>query len=137
MNFSRSFLWAFLLLACLCTAGFAQQPQKFRLSSLSEKATVAETQEWLIAALTQNGSYYSKNTQQVQDLGAISSSKEAVYTDSKISEVKFNGSLLTYKITRAMQINSSGTKGVQTGSDSPQIPQETTATVSKTSIPTK
>jgi hypothetical protein len=108
----------------------AQDKKGFRLSSLPENATIAETQEWLTAALTQNSSYLSKNIQQLKDLGSRSASNETTYTDSKISEVKFQGPVLTYKLFRSMQINSSGVKtGMQSGNSSPSIPEETTATV--------
>ncbi len=129
MKFSRSF-FCLVLVLMLASFASAQDKRGFRLSSLPENATIAETQEWLIAALTQNSSYLSKNNQQLRDLGSRSATNESTYTDSKISDVKFQGTVLTYKLFQSTQINSSGGKtGVQTGNSAPPMPQETTATV--------
>ena len=130
MNFARSFFCLALVLMLASVFASAQDKRGLRLSSLSENATIAETQEWLTAALTQNSSYLSKNTQQLKDIGTRSSSNETTFTDSKISEVKFQGTVMTYKLFRSMQISSGGGKaGMQSSSNAPPIPQETTATV--------
>ncbi len=130
MNFSRSFFCSVLVLMLASVFVSAQDKRGFRLSSLPENATIAETQEWLTAALTQNSSYLSKSIQQLKDFGSMSASNETTYTDSRISEVKFQGSVLTYKLFRSTQLNSGGGKtGVQSGNSSPPIPQESTATV--------
>jgi hypothetical protein len=133
MNILRCFC-SIALLVFVCMGSFAQEKEKLRLSSLPEKANLAETQEWLIAALTQNSAYLSKNTQKTKNIGigSSSSSDDVTYTDSKISEVKFQGSLLTYKLFQSLQTNS-GTSKITTqsgsGSSTPPVPQETNATV--------
>jgi hypothetical protein len=139
MSVSRC-ICSIALLVFACMGSFAQEkinaktnaksPDKIRLSSLPEKATVAETQEWLTAALIQNSSYLSKDFQKVKDFGAQSASNEVMYTDSKISEVKFQGSVLTYKLNQAIQANSgAGRINTQSGNSLPPVPQETNSTV--------
>jgi len=108
MRFLGSFLSSLLFVAVICSVGFAQDKDKFKLSALPENATQAETQEWLTAALLQNSAYLAKVNQAVRSLGSRSSDTQAGYIDTKISEVKFQGSVLSYRTNRSVQISSGG-----------------------------
>ena len=123
MRFLGSFLSSLLFAAVICSVGFAQDKDKFKLSALPENATQAETQEWLTAALLQNSAYLAKVNQAVRSLGSRSSDNQSGYIDTKISEVKFQGSVLSYRTNRTVQISSGG---VQTsgGGGFPVVPQE-------------
>jgi hypothetical protein len=127
MNFSRSFFYSLLFVVLVSASVSAQgkDRDKIRLMALPENASAAETQEWLIQALTQNSSYIAKIDQPVKQIGSGSVSKQSGYTDTKISEVKFTGTVLTYRIMSSVQLNGGGT---QSGSF-PPVPQEESSRV--------
>jgi hypothetical protein len=85
----------------------AQQKPLQLPSSLPDSATLAETQEWLTKILTRNSSHIAKVEQGVKQLGG-GTSKSSGYIESKISELTFKGTVLSYKITQGTQFNSGG-----------------------------
>lgn len=104
MKFLR-FFFCFVLLGLLSvTVSFAQKKDK--LSSLPDDATLEETQAWLVRAIGQNASYTSKVIQSVKDPGKTAKDQTG-YSDNKVSEVKFQGSILTYTMDRTTQLDAS------------------------------
>jgi hypothetical protein len=102
---SYSFLVLLFLTSSLVVS--AQQKPLQLPNSLPDSATMAETQEWLTKILTKNSSHIAKVEQGVKQLGGAKS-KTSGYIESKISELTFKGTVLSYKITQGTQFNSGG-----------------------------
>jgi hypothetical protein len=100
---SYSFLALLFLTSSLVVS--AQQKPLQLPNSLPDNATLAETQEWLTKVLTRNSSHIAKVEQGVKQLGGAKS-KTSGYIESKISELTFKGTVLSYKITQGTQFNS-------------------------------
>jgi len=102
-------LFSLALIACSFLDVSAQKKPDTFLRPLPENATLEETQAWLVRAISENGSYLAKVNQTVKDPGKAASN-ESGYADSKVAEVKFQGSVLTYKIERTLQLTSSNSQ---------------------------
>jgi hypothetical protein len=96
-------LFSVALIACFSLNVPAQKKPGTFLPELSENATLEETQAWLVEAIDRNGSYLAKVTQSVKDPGKAASDQTA-YADTKITDVKFQGSVITYRMDRTTQL---------------------------------
>src|SRR5262245_48649923 len=80
----------------------AQAQEKVRLSSLPENATLQETQDWLIKAITQNSVFRVKSNQSVKNvgLGRIGGSnvERSMYAETRVLELKFKGCQMSYAL---------------------------------------
>lgn len=96
-----------LLFSTTTTVATAQEKEK--LSSLSDNASLADVQAWLVRAIDQNSAYRFKVAEGVKD--PLRPKDQLVeYSDSKITNVKFQGCQMSYTVEKISDVSSSRLK---------------------------
>ncbi len=108
MNICR-FLLCSALLMLLFSATVATAQEKEKLSTLSDNASLADVQSWLVRAIDQNSAYRFKVAEGVKD--PLRPKDQLVeYSDSKITNVKFQGCQISYTVEKVSDVSSSKLK---------------------------